>query len=79
MQGNLNQTFGSAEVKTFGSSNQLKITTKYKVDSEGVTVDEEIQNMLYNALIAFLPQSISYDEFVKGSSEKNIGIIIHIL
>ena len=28
-------------------------------------VDEEIQNMLYKALIAFLPQSISYDEFVK--------------
>ena len=41
----LNNTFGSAEVKTFGE-NQLKITTKYKVDNEGVTIDEEIQNML---------------------------------
>ena len=38
----------------------------------------EIQNMLYKALIAFLPQSISYDEFVKGSSEKNIGIMSSI-
>ena len=29
----LNSTFGSAEVKTFGEENQLKITTKYKVDT----------------------------------------------
>ena len=34
--------------------------------------------MLYKALIAFLPQSISYDDFVKGSSEKNIGIMSSI-
>ena len=74
----LNSTFGSAEVKTFGEENQLKITTKYKVDTEDVTVDEEIQNMLYKALIAFLPQSISYEDFVKGSSEKNIGIMSSI-
>ena len=38
----LNTEFGSAEVKTFGEENQLKITTKYKVDVEGVAVDEEI-------------------------------------
>ena len=34
--------------------------------------------MLYKSLISFLPQSISYDEFVKGSSEKNIGIMSSI-
>ena len=28
-------TFGSAEVKTFGEDNQLKITTKYKIEEEG--------------------------------------------
>ena len=28
----LDNTFGSTEVKTFGEENQLKITTKYKVD-----------------------------------------------
>ena len=74
----LNNSFGSAEVKTFGEENQLKITTKYKVDIEGVAVDEEIQNMLYKSLISYLPQGLSYEDFVKGSSEKNIGIMSSI-
>ena len=30
-------------MKTFGGSNQLKITTKYKVDEAGTSVDEEIE------------------------------------
>jgi len=70
--------FGSAEAKTFGEENQLKITTKYKVDVEGIAVDEEIQNKLYTALSSYLPDGISYDDFVKGSSEKSIGIMSSI-
>src|SRR6056300_897459 len=70
--------FGSAEVKTFGEENQLKITTKYKVDVEGIAVDEEIQNKLYTALLSYLPDGITYDDFVKGSSEKSIGIMSSI-
>ena len=74
----LNDEFGSAEVKTFGEENQLKITTKYKVDVQGVAVDEEIQNKLYSSLLYYLPDGISYDDFVKGSSEKSIGIMSSI-
>jgi len=70
--------FGSAEAKTFGEENQLKITTKYKVDVEGIAVDEEIQNKLYSALLSYLPDGITYDDFVKGSSEKSIGIMSSI-
>ena len=61
----LNSSFGSAEVKTFGEENQLKITTKYKVDTEGVTIDEEIQNMLFKSLISYLPQGLSYEILLK--------------
>ena len=43
VQSTLINTLGSAEVKTFGNENQLKITTKYKVDVEGLAVDNEIQ------------------------------------
>ena len=74
----LNDEFGSVEVKTFGEENQLKITTKYKVDVEGIAVDEEIQNKLYASLSNYLPNGISYDDFVKGSSEKSIGIMSSI-
>ena len=42
IESTLNDAFGSAEVKTFGAANQLKITTKYKVDQEGLEVDNEI-------------------------------------
>ena len=73
-----NNIFGSSEVKTFGEENQLKITTKYKVDIEGIEVDEEIQNKLFTSLIDFLPEGITYDDFVKGSSEKSIGIMSSI-
>ena len=33
--------FGSAEAKVYGGNDQLKITTKYKVDEEGEGVDKE--------------------------------------
>ncbi len=74
----LNEEFGSVEVKTFGEENQLKITTKYKVDVEGIAVDEEIQSKLYKSLLSFFPETTSYDDFVKGSSEKSIGIMSSI-
>ena len=74
----LNSEFGSAEVKTFGEENQLKITTKYKVDVEGVAVDEEIHEKLYSSLQPYLPNGTTYQNFVKGSSEKSIGIMSSI-
>tara|TARA_B100001094_G_scaffold329832_1_gene393522 strand:- start:866 stop:2968 length:2103 start_codon:yes stop_codon:yes gene_type:complete len=74
----LNSEFGSAEVKTFGEDNQLKITTKYKVNTEGVAVDKEIHQKLYSSLQPYLPDVITYQDFVKGSSEKTIGIMSSI-
>ncbi|XLS30149.1 protein translocase subunit SecDF [Flavobacteriaceae bacterium M23B6Z8] len=67
--------FGSAEVKTFGGENQIKVTTKYKVDVEGTEVDEEIQEKLFNSLQKYLPEGTSYDSFVIGGEESKIGIL----
>ena len=67
--------FGSAEAKTFGPNNQLKITTKYRVDDEGANVDEEIQQLLFEALQSYLPADLTYDEFIPGGTEKEIGIM----
>ncbi len=72
----LNDVFGSGtNVKTFGEANQIKVTTPYKVDVEGIEVDKEIQQKLYEALLPYLPDDISLDDFVVGSSEKSIGIL----
>jgi len=74
----LSNEFGSAEAKTFGEDNQLKITTKYKVDVEGIAVDDEIKNKLFTALQSYLPDGMIYDNFVNGSSQKEIGIMSSI-
>ncbi len=63
------------EVKTFGGDNQLKITTKYKIDAEGENVDTEIQQKLYQGLKPFLPEGFTYDEFVGVAGEKQYGIM----
>ncbi|MDO6810816.1 protein translocase subunit SecDF [Zobellia galactanivorans] len=72
----LNDVFGSGtNVKTFGDANQIKITTPYKVDVEGIEVDNEIQNKLYTALQKYLPDGISEQSFKIGSGDKSIGIL----
>jgi len=43
--------YGTApEVKTFGSNNQVKITTKYKIDELSTEVDEEVDQLLLKGL-----------------------------
>lgn len=71
----VNAVFGSAEVKTFGEANQVKITTKYKVDEEGEGVDKEIQEKLYSAVQKYLPSGYTYNQFVDGADDKAVGIM----
>ncbi len=72
----LNTVFGSGtNVKTFGEANQIKITTPYKVDVEGIEVDNEIQDKLYTSLQKYLPDGTSFEDFTVGASEKSIGIL----
>ena len=78
VESNLIETFGSAEVKTFGDANQLKITTKYKIDEEGSAVDKELYTKLYQSLQSFLPDGYTYDEFVNGAEDKTVGIMSSI-
>ncbi|RKS45017.1 SecD/SecF fusion protein [Gillisia mitskevichiae] len=68
-------TFESAEAKTYGPNNQLKITTKYKVEDEGEAVDAEVQRMMFDALQPHLPADMTYDDFTVGSNEREIGIM----
>ncbi|MEK6154624.1 protein translocase subunit SecDF [Flavobacteriaceae bacterium 3-367] len=72
----LNTVFGSGtNVKTYGDANQIKITTPYKVDVEGIEVDNEIQNKLYTSLQKYLPDGTTFDNFIVGSNEQSIGIL----
>lgn len=63
VQEDLVAAFGSAEAKTYGSANQLKISTKYKVDESGEEVDEEIQQLLFTTLKSNFPADMVYEDF----------------
>jgi SecD/SecF fusion protein len=64
----------SPEVKTYGTSNQLKITTKFRIDEEGPRVDEEVQAALYEGVKAFLPDGTTIEEFNGGFDGQKVGI-----
>lgn len=71
----LRAVFESAEAKTFGDANQLKITTKYKIEETSTEVDNEVQEMLYQALKPNLPESLTHEDFVTVTGGDEIGIL----
>ena len=75
VRGNLAKQFEDApEVKTYGPSNQLKITTKYKVMEDGDEVKNEIMGRLYAGTKDYFADDITFDEF--RSTETNpLGVI----
>lgn len=70
-----NDEFGeSVEVKQFGGESQIKLTTKYKVEDNSTEVDQEIEQMLFNAMKTFYKDDISFSEFTSTMENPN-GII----
>ncbi len=70
-------TEATPEVKTFGPSRQVKITTKFMIEDEGKEVDSIIQTMLYSSLSQFYAGDISYNDFTSDQEgiDKFIGIL----
>ncbi|MBR4506316.1 MAG: protein translocase subunit SecDF [Bacteroidales bacterium] len=62
------------EVKSYGRSNQLKITTKYKADLDGDNVKNEIVEKLYAGTKNYYKNPITIDEF-KSTETNPLGII----
>ncbi len=72
----LKKVFGDApEVKTYGSQNRLKITTKYKIEEEGEQVDNEIKKVLFEGLKSFLPEGANLAGFTSGDQNQSYGIM----
>ena len=62
---------GSPEVKTFGSNNQVRIVTNYKIESNDVKVDQECEKKLYNALKGFYEkQDLSEYDFTHLTNDE---------
>ncbi|POY41080.1 protein translocase subunit SecDF [Flavobacterium alvei] len=69
------KVFGSAEAKVFGNNNQLKITTKYKVQEHGSEADEEVNKLLFENLKQHYSAGLTYDKFVNAYDGKTLGIL----
>ena len=67
--------FEKAEAKTFGNDQQMKITTKYKIDKQGVEVDTEVNKKLYDGLKKFFAKPITYEQFTNTEEGKKIGVL----
>lgn len=55
------------EVKTYGSSSQVKITTKYKIDEDGTTIDDEVETLLYEGLKSYLKPGVTKHQFLENN------------
>lgn len=60
------------EVKTYGPSRQVKITTDYKINDNGQDVDAEIQGLIYNALKGLYETELTYEQFTTDSDKSNV-------
>ncbi|MGC4127953.1 MAG: protein translocase subunit SecD [Bergeyella sp.] len=64
----------TVDIKTFGSDNQLKITTDYKIDDESLAADQEIEAKLFEGLKSYLPASSKLESF-KAADAGHYGIV----
>lgn len=53
----------SPEVKTFGSNDQVKITTKFMIDNKTTSADSTVEKNLYSGLQSLLGNDITYPIF----------------
>ena len=60
------------EVKTYGPSRQVKITTAYKINDNHPEVDQEIQGLIYEGLKGLYNTEMTYEQFTTDSDKSNV-------
>jgi protein-export membrane protein, SecD/SecF family len=63
------------QVITIGSENQVRIATKYKINDNSPTIDNEIEGKLYDNLKPLIKPSVTKAEFIKEyiKSSQKVG------
>jgi len=73
----LNVAFGDLpEVVTYGKQDQVKITTKYKINENGV--EDEVDTKLYEGLKSFIPADVTKEVFLSKyrQSSETVGPVV---
>ncbi|MBW6480255.1 MAG: protein translocase subunit SecDF [Bacteroidales bacterium] len=74
MRSTLTNIFDEApEVKTFGPSNQVKITTTFLIDDESTIADSLAERRLFEGIQEYFASPITFNEFVSDDADKIIG------
>lgn len=63
------------DVKIFGNSSQLRITTKYLIEDNTAEADAKVNQKLYNALKKYYPSTLTQDQFINIFEGKKLGIL----
>ncbi len=63
------------EVRTFGPSNQVKITTRYLIDDDREEADSLVESSLYEGVKGFFAEEVSRSEFLGDDPQKVMGIL----
>ena len=72
IQASLETVFGEApQVITFGGENQVRITTKFKINDDAAEVDDEIEQLLYQGLQPYLDPGVSFTTFMNDYRESS--------
>jgi len=63
------------QVITIGSDNQVRIATKYKINDNSASIDNEIEGKIYDNLKPLLKSSVTKAEFIKDNikSSQKVG------
>ncbi len=61
------------EVKTFGSDDQVKITTNYLIDDNSARIDSTVESQLFNGVKSFYKNPISITDFLSDKENKMVG------
>ncbi len=64
----------SFEVKQFGGENQMRIVTQYKYDDTSESTTEEVNRIIYDAVVGFYGYPITFDGFSNTQQDVN-GIV----
>ena len=62
-------------VKTLGESNQVIITTNYRIDETGTQVDKDIEDKLFAGVSSFFAEQIAREDFFTDATEEAIGLV----
>ena len=66
----------TVRVITFGETNdQVRISTNFRIHDNSETLDDEIEQLIYNGTKQFFAQDLSFAEFQSTQVNENVGIM----